>query len=77
MPSEKQTTPRSALDLAREATELARQASSTGHTAVALAAGVLAAQYLQLARLEGDNDRADREEREEMDHQQYLSTVSA
>lgn len=45
-------TRRSALDLAREATELAQQARSTGHVAVSLAAAVLAAQYLQLAKME-------------------------
>lgn len=44
---------RSALDLARRAAELARQATGAGDVAVAVAAASLAAQYLQLHRISG------------------------
>jgi len=45
-------TAKTPLDLARDAADLAERARDTGCTTVAIAAAMLAAQYLQLAKIQ-------------------------
>lgn len=55
-PQHKTTPPRSLLEQAQEASDLAREAFAVGNPAVGIAAVTLAAQLVQLARLTGGSD---------------------
>lgn len=52
MTHEAKTATKTPLDLARETADLAQRAQDTGCTTVAIAAATLAAQYLQLAKIQ-------------------------
>ncbi len=54
--SRSEATPRTPLQQAKEATELARDAFASGHEAVGIAAVTLAAQLTQLAKLWGHTE---------------------